>query len=345
MNTTPLASVEMITYNHASYIRKAVEGVLSQQTDFPFELVIGEDCSTDQTREIVLEYQRRYPQIVRVITGDTNVGMHRNVVRTHEASRGEFVAFCEGDDFWHDPAKLQTQVAFLASNPDYGLVHCNYNLFETADGRIRRNMIRSPENLNDNNAYQEVLLRRRRIFTLTVCLRRKLLARVVREHPECTDVRWPMGDTQRWLEVCRLAKVKYLPRAMATYNALPDSASQSRNPAKAFRFAEKAGELILHYLKKYPIEAEDDNQVRRRVASEVLAVAGMAGDRERAQFWFEQLRETIGPVPLDARLHLLEARGRGGRLAAQPVLWVRSNWRHARNRLLRVNRREANGSQ
>jgi len=202
-------------------------------------------------------------------------------------------------------------------------------------------MINSPADLNDSDAYREVLLRRRRIFTLTVCLRRKLLARVVREHPECTDGRWPMGDTQRWLEVCRLTKVKYFPQAMATYNALPDSASQSRNPAKAFRFSERAGELILHYLKKYPLAAEDDNRVRRRVASEVLAVAGMAGNRDRAEFWFEQLRQTTGPIPLDAYLHLLETRGRSGNLVAKPALWLLSKWQKVSNRLLRVCDEEA----
>jgi hypothetical protein len=228
MNAKPLASVQMFTYNHAPYIRRAVESVLSQRTDFPFELVIGEDCSTDGTREIVVDYHRWYPEIVRVVTSEQNVGMHRNVLRTQEACRGEFVAFCEGDDFWHDPAKLQIQVEFLVQTLGYGMAHCNYDAYEVARGRLRRRVISSPPSLQDDRAYVEVLLRRRRIMTLAVCVRRDLLETVVREQPECTDERWPMGDTQRWLEICRLTKVKYFPQAMATYNFLPESACQSR---------------------------------------------------------------------------------------------------------------------
>jgi glycosyltransferase involved in cell wall biosynthesis len=312
--------------------------VLSQKTNFPFELVIGEDGSTDGTREIVFEYQQQYPEIVRVVTSERNVGMHRNVLRTQEACRGDFLAFCEGDDFWHDPAKLQTQVEFLVQTPGYGMAHCNYDAYEGATGRLRRRFISSPPALQDDRAYTEVLLRRRRIMTLTVCVRRDLLESVVREQPECTDEKWPMGDTQRWLEVCRLTKVKYFPQSMATYNFLSESASQSRDPAKAFRFTEKAGELILHYLKKYPIEAEMENQVRTRVASEVLAMAYMARDRSKASFWLEQLRRTADPVPLDAYLYYFGTGGFWGGLAAKPAIGLLSLCRTVRNLLPSVYR-------
>lgn len=336
MNTNPLASVQMLTYNHAPYIRQALEGVLAQKTDFPFEIVIGEDCSTDGTRELVFDYQRRYPEIVKVVTSEQNVGMHRNGLRMQHACRGEFLAFCEGDDLWHDPAKLQTQVEFLVEHPDYGLAHCNYHSYEVATGKLRPRAITGPEPPDDDNAYVQVMLRQRRILTLTVCVRRELLDRVTHEQPECNDPQWPMGDTQRWFEICRLTKVKYFPQAMATHNFLPESASQSRDPMKAFRFTEKAGQLILHYLNKYPIAPEMDNRVRRRVAGELLAAAYQARAADKAAFWFEQLRATAGPVPLDARLYLLGTRGPGSVMAARPAIWTLSNWRRVKNRLARI---------
>ncbi len=76
--TQPLVSISMLTYNHAPFIAQAIEGVLQQQTNFPFELVIGEDCSTDNTREIVYEYHKKHPDIIRVITSDKNIGETRN---------------------------------------------------------------------------------------------------------------------------------------------------------------------------------------------------------------------------------------------------------------------------
>ncbi|WAK00568.1 glycosyltransferase [Methylobacter sp. YRD-M1] len=113
MMLAPIVSVHMITYNHGPYLAEAIEGVIAQKTDFPIELVIGEDCSTDNTREIALDYQRRYPHLIRVIYPDQNVGMHRNFRQVNDACRGEFIAYCEGDDYWVDPDKLREQAAVL----------------------------------------------------------------------------------------------------------------------------------------------------------------------------------------------------------------------------------------
>src|SRR5260370_41704825 len=99
----PGVSVLMITYNHAAYVAKAIEGVLTQQLAEPFELIIGEDCSTDDTRAIVEGLRQRYPETVRLITGPRNVGMNENFRRTALAAEGADVAFCEGAGVWHKP--------------------------------------------------------------------------------------------------------------------------------------------------------------------------------------------------------------------------------------------------
>ncbi len=122
LSKTPLVSIKMITYNHEQYIAQAIEGVLLQETEFPIELVIGEDCSTDRTREIILEYQKQHPDVIRVITSEHNVGMKRNNWRTIGACRGAYMAFCEGDDYWTDRNKLQKQVEWLEANRDCSAV-------------------------------------------------------------------------------------------------------------------------------------------------------------------------------------------------------------------------------
>src|SRR5512137_2891725 len=109
----PLVSVSMLTYNHAPYIAQAIEGVLRQKTNFAFELVIGEDCSTDGTREIVLAYAAEFPRVIRVITSERNVGSTKNSWRTFRACVGKYIAWCEGDDYWHDMGKLQLQFDYL----------------------------------------------------------------------------------------------------------------------------------------------------------------------------------------------------------------------------------------
>lgn len=116
-----VVSVCMITYNHEIFIREAIEGILMQKTDFPIELIIGEDCSTDNTRNIVLEYASKYPNIIRPLLPDSNLGMMKNFIVTMQAALGKYIALCEGDDYWTDPYKLQKQVDFLEANEEYSI--------------------------------------------------------------------------------------------------------------------------------------------------------------------------------------------------------------------------------
>lgn len=113
-----LVSVNCVSYNHEDYIKDAIESVLMQKTNFKYELIIGEDCSTDKTKEIVVEYAKSYPEIIRLITAEKNVGARENGTRIRKASRGKYIAICEGDDYWLDPYKLQKQVDYLEANPD-----------------------------------------------------------------------------------------------------------------------------------------------------------------------------------------------------------------------------------
>jgi glycosyltransferase involved in cell wall biosynthesis len=119
MNLDQVAvSVAMITYNHEPFIGQAIESVLMQCTDFPFELVIGEDCSTDSTRHVVLDFQRRYPERIRLVLHPENIGMHRNVGATLGACQGNYIASIEGDDYWTTRDKLQRQLEFLETHPE-----------------------------------------------------------------------------------------------------------------------------------------------------------------------------------------------------------------------------------
>lgn len=121
----PLLSVIFITYNHEKYVEKALRSVLEQKTDFPFEVVVGEDHSTDHTREIVTRIAEEYPEQVRLLFREKNLGRPTlNVYETTMECRGEYLAYLEGDDYWSDPLKLQKQVDFLRANPAYiGVTH------------------------------------------------------------------------------------------------------------------------------------------------------------------------------------------------------------------------------
>ncbi|MHB8904501.1 MAG: glycosyltransferase [Melioribacteraceae bacterium] len=123
---TPLVSIGMITYNHEKYIREAIDGVLMQKTNFQFELVIGEDFSSDNTNQICKEYAKTHSKKINLLPSTMNHGMLPNFVRTLEACHGKYIALCEGDDYWTDPYKLQKQVDFLEQNPEYSI--CSHNV-------------------------------------------------------------------------------------------------------------------------------------------------------------------------------------------------------------------------
>lgn len=117
----PLVSVLIVAYNHERYISDCLKAVAGQQCDFPWEIVLVEDCSTDRTYEICDAFRQKYPALVRLIRGRHNVGMMRNFTRGIRACRGEFIAICEGDDFWTDKDKLTLQARALISNSSLDL--------------------------------------------------------------------------------------------------------------------------------------------------------------------------------------------------------------------------------
>jgi glycosyltransferase involved in cell wall biosynthesis len=120
-------------YNHERYIAQAIDSALAQRTSFDVEILIGEDCSSDGTRAIVMSYASRYPDRIRVLAHERNLGMARNTLALYGAARGEYVAWLDGDDYWIAPDKLQRQVEFLDSHPGYALC-CHDSLVVGPDG-------------------------------------------------------------------------------------------------------------------------------------------------------------------------------------------------------------------
>ncbi len=125
----PLVSCCIITYNHAPYIGQAVESVLQQQHNYPVEIIVADDRSTDGTTAILEDYQQRYPSLIRLIVQEQNQGASKNFMQLLYAAKGKYIAYLEGDDYWSDAGKLKKQIAFLEQNPDFAI--CFSNVLET----------------------------------------------------------------------------------------------------------------------------------------------------------------------------------------------------------------------
>lgn len=112
-------SVVFLTYNHEDTVRQAIESVLMQKTNFEYEILVAEDCSTDRTREILREYKKKYPDRIKLLFKKENVGVIRNLVSAYKLVRGKYIAILEGDDYWNDESKLQKQYDFMERNAAY----------------------------------------------------------------------------------------------------------------------------------------------------------------------------------------------------------------------------------
>ncbi|MCA8830479.1 glycosyltransferase [Hymenobacter pini] len=161
----------MLTYNHAAFIEQAIESVLTQQTDFAYELIIGEDCSTDQTRRIIESYARKYPDRILPLYHAHNQGMGLNLKACLAVAKGRFVAPLEGDDYWLDPRKLQKQVDYLLAHPEVALCFHEVQIVEGAHAHI----LRVTSN-RENYTMQELVTYGRTIpMTCSMLLRREQL--------------------------------------------------------------------------------------------------------------------------------------------------------------------------
>jgi glycosyltransferase involved in cell wall biosynthesis len=147
-----IVSVFLLTYNQEDYISETIESIVGQRTNFKYQLVIGEDCSSDTTRSICEKYAQKYPDKIKLLPAlEKNIGLIANYMRTIKQCEGKYIAICDGDDYWTDMCKLQKQVDFMGSNPNFAIVYTNYTkLFP--DGRLVTNAIhykKRKSNFND----------------------------------------------------------------------------------------------------------------------------------------------------------------------------------------------------
>lgn len=205
----PLLSVAVITYNHEKYIAQMIEGVLCQKTNFSFELIIGEDNSTDKTREICLSYQEKYPEIVKILCPERNLGAHENFVVTFNECQGKYTAICEGDDYWTDESKLQKQVDFLEANPDYAICFHNVKVIYEDENRQPHSVHETPP--KDTSDFED-LAKENFIPTVSSVFRTNLFEGYPNWYYEMA-----LGDWILHLLVAQHGKIKYLDETMGVY--------------------------------------------------------------------------------------------------------------------------------
>lgn len=238
-------SVIMITYNHSLYIKQAIESVLSQVTDFEFELIISNDKSTDDTDLVIKQTLAQNPNRhkAKYINHETNLGMMPNFVAALGNATGKYIALCEGDDYWSDDQKLQIQTDFLENNPDFSICFHNVGLL-TSNGMKEDNLkkkipeVSTIKDLAKNNF----------IHTPSVVYRNHL----IKEFPHYF-IQAPIGDYFLHMLNAQHGKIKYIDKIMAVYRIHDTSYWSSKKN-------EEQRTIIINFLNTLKTFFDDDIQ-------------------------------------------------------------------------------------
>lgn len=262
----PLVSICCISYNHEKFISQCLDGFIIQKVDFPFEIVISDDCSTDNTKKIIDTYVSKYPAIFKDVSPSKNLGSTKNFYHVLEKASGKYIAYCEGDDYWIDENKLQMQVDFLENNPEYGMCYTKTKQYLQNTQKFTKKTFGS-----EFAGFDDLLKNGNRIPTLTSVYRKDLLDKYQQEI-QPSNKGWLMGDYPMWLWFSHECKVKFFDEVTAVYRVLENSASHSVDVAKQFRFEKSNREIRQFYANKYNVnvEFEDDAFIKFYIYVNIL---------------------------------------------------------------------------
>ena len=212
-----IVSVDCTAFNHEKFIQQALDGFLSQKTSFPIEILVHDDASTDNTAVIIQEYEKKYPRLIRPIYQTENQyskGARISFDYQFPRARGKYIAICEGDDYWTDPNKLQMQVDFLESHPDYSMC------FHGAEEQNEENLYTDSEHnlVQDKDYTAEDLLDHWIIPTASIVMRRESAC-----YPLKNPSKIVYGDYFIFFSCLALGKVRGFSRKMSVYRVNQNS--------------------------------------------------------------------------------------------------------------------------
>ena len=236
-------SIVVITYNQEQFISQTLDSIIRQKCDFEFEIIIGDDCSKDGTRNILASYQKKYPNIIKPIYNERNLGIVLNYFNAISHCTGEYIMECGGDD-WFEEDKIMHQIQYLDSNLNIGLCYGLSKIYNHTKQKFEKNI------LGKAGANFESLLNEDFIPASTICFRRKLFEDYISDiNPVEKD--WLMEDYPLVLWFSINSEIGFLDEILLNYRVLPNSASHTSDIEKTMAFLDSVNNVKNFFIAKY----------------------------------------------------------------------------------------------
>lgn len=274
-NQEILVSIKCAVYNHESYLRQCLEGFVMQKTNFRFEAIVHDDASTDGSATVIREYAEKYPDIIKPIYESENQYSKRDGSLSriiNAACKGKYIAFCEGDDYWTDPLKLQKQVDWLEEHDDYVMSHSNCLCFHQSTGKFTHDKIENEKvKIGSNLSCEDIIRFPRIVMTLTVVIRKSVYDEIAVSDPFIFGSgNFLLGDIPRWYSAARMGKIHFLSDITSVYRELDNSASHIKGFKNRYKFSVSAQGLRAYLCRRDNLSSDLSALIERRYANVLL---------------------------------------------------------------------------
>lgn len=287
-----MISVIVTTYNHEKYLSQAIESILMQKCDEPYEILIGDDCSTDGTRKIADEYQSHYPNIIRVIRPEKNMGASSNFIRLVNVAKGEFLSICDGDDYWLRDDVLQQQLKVFHTMLDVGMVCAKAKRFIQSEGDYDGTL-----GYAGSEDLMAMLRDNKDVAAPTIAFRTALMKQCIVENG------WNIANNYFYDTIMAYwfaynSRIKFIDEELAVYRILPHSAGHSILPEKEAEYARRYFAVKWHFIFTHPDICDEElyQILMMDYDMRTESIAKMSADKVRSSKAYKLGNKIITPL-------------------------------------------------
>lgn len=302
LHINPFVSVVLCSYNREDTIVQTIDCILNQKVNFTYEIIIGDDGSKDNSRQILLDFQKTYPEQITLLFQDVNLGLGGNWASCVKLASGKYIASCDDDDYWHNQNKLQLQVDYLENHPETGMVHTEKDDLNVNSKRISTkvystNKIEIPQGF----IQKEIFAGKVPICVSTSLFRKDIIDKYV-VLDDYIKLRFNIQDWPTWVIISKFSKIDYLPISTCTYRIGHFSISNLENFEKQIKKLKADKQMYKYLCDMFPDDLQyDEKGYDIYVNGVLLSLAFKRNDYKRAKK-FSNIMLALGDKSLRTRM-------------------------------------------